>query len=175
MNSKQDPNPQWRTANGHFWSQAQRLTQGHQGNSISSFTFPGKDCQFFCHCGTQHPMSQSELEIWNEHCLLFISAQHQTAWGVQENVPLWCLAFVKAAGTQTRYSGFRGMFCSNENFSGINSVSLAPNPYFFRAGTALACFMPQFLTSKFWLIFITLNNLQFSITGDSLRIILKSW
>lgn len=168
INSKQDPDPQWRTAKGHFQSLAQRLTHGHQGNSLSSFIFPGNNCPCFCHCGTQHPTSnlQSELEVWN--------ALHQTAWGKQENVPLWCLAFVKAAGTQTRYSGFRGMFCSNENFSGINSVSLAPNPYSFRASTALACFMPQFLTSKFWLIFITPNNLQFSSTGDSLLFILKS-
>lgn len=149
MNSKQDPNPNQRTANGNLRTQAQRLTEGHQGNSRASFIFLGKDCPLFCYCGTQHAMSQSELQIWNAACLLLLSAQHQTAWGEQENVPLWCPAFVKAAGTQTRYSGFRGMICSNENFSGINSVSLAPNPYFFRASTALACFIPPFLTSKF--------------------------
>ena len=107
--------------------------------------------------------------------LLLLGAQHHTARREQENVPLRCLAFVKAAGTQTRYSGFRGMICSNENFSGINSVSLAPNPYFFRASIALACSIPPFLTSKFWLIFITLNNLQLSSIGDSLLLVLKSW
>lgn len=174
MNSKQDPNPNWMTVNGHL-PQAQRLTQCHQGNSRASFTFLGKDCPFLCHYGTQHAMSQTELEIWNAACLLLLGSQHQTAQGEQENVPLWCLAFVKAAGTQTRHNGFRGMICSNENFSGINSASLAPNPYFFGASTALACLIPPCLTSKFWLIFITINNLQLSSIGDALLLVLKSW